>query len=281
MDEWKKVLLRLCLVASTSAWCACAGDAGTPPPDGGDASDLAPAPAPRAGVVSLESDTGLAQSFASASFMTSPPADACTTTAVGACFAYQCPPGPSTEMLALGSAGNIHIAGGLYPITLDPQADNSYRLPQSMRMMALWNGGETLTVSAGGGVDVPAFTAQVTAPSAPRISAPASTATGSFALSRAQDLVVTWSGGSGDTLDFAVSDAKSTTLVECHFPLAAGSGTVPSALLTLLPAGAGSSGASVSSNGSAAPSGWSISVLASSLALADDGTVYDPTLQIQ
>jgi hypothetical protein len=181
-------------------------------------------------------------------------------------------------MPTFGSAGSIHIAGGLYPIALQPPPDNSYR--SGLSTTALWNGGETLTVSASGGADVPAFTAQVTAPSEPRITAPAVTA-GTFALSRAQDLVVTWSGGSGDALDFAINDAQVTTIVECHFPLAAGSGTVPSALLMLLPAGAGGSGANVHSNGSAAPSGWSVTVFAESLALADDGTVYGRALQIQ
>lgn len=289
---------RLAALAFACALGACSGgDApggdGGPTPDGGAANDLAGAstdlagppdlaPPPSYGLVMLMSNNAPAQSFVasnvSAFFDTvTSSTSSCVTTTMGVCLAFQCT-GPSTSTRVHHSAGALHVAGGAFPVALTPAADSSYTA--RMSTSALWSGGEQLTIT-GAGAEVPAFTASVTAPAAPRISAPLAGGATTPTIVRAQDLGVTWSGGTVGTVDFSVNDSGGKTTINCHFPVAAGAGTVPAALLQLLPAGAGSSGAQIRSSSDTAVTGWIVQVWAYSLALLPDGKVYGGSVTIQ
>jgi hypothetical protein len=94
---------------------------------------------------------------------------------------------------------------------------------------------DVVALSVSGGLDVPAFDANVSPPSALTYAITGWTA--GYALSTAQDLQVTWTGGSVGTAVFALSNAQSTTpLLSCTFSAAAGTASIPHAALGALDA---------------------------------------------
>lgn len=68
---------------------------------------------------------------------------------------------------------------------------------------------------------------------------PATTVT----ISRASDYTLTWTGGTSGRVDVGASSAgNNTAYVFCDFEASAGTGTIPAALLSMLPAGQGGIG---------------------------------------
>lgn len=136
-------------------------------------------------------------------------------------------------------AGTIAVAVGAtnYTLTLGPSADgNIYTSSAPSSQNEFFSGGETISYSAPGGADVPAFSGTVTAPAEPTITAPAWSAP--FGGSpRSSDLQVSWSGRGGTSVVVALLNVNLNpagpaggNAVTCVFP-DTGSGTIPSGAL--------------------------------------------------
>ena len=158
-------------------------------------------------------------------------AGGCATATVGACEIATCTNLAGTQ----AEAGTVAITGGTQNVALTPETDKTYTTLTTTT--ALFTGGETLKATALGG-DVPAFTATVTAPTLAKITSPAKPASFMLAVDRAHDLAVTWTGGGGGKLQVFVSGGNKQ--VTCRFDASAGAGTVPAAVLGMLPTGSGS-----------------------------------------
>jgi hypothetical protein len=213
------------------AWFACALAAcGS---GGGDDSGPDAAPPGHAGGVALSSlkstSPALASTAASAAFTDS----ACTQSArTGGCYIQTCTPSQTYV-----SGGTVTISGGSETITLMPRADNMYQTFSAMT--EVFQPGQMASVSTTGGT-APAYMATLTMPSRITITAPAKSTT-AVGVDRTQDYTITWSGGtSGDVELFASSTTNPNSYVICAIPASAGSGTILSALLSMLPAGMGS-----------------------------------------
>lgn len=174
--------------------------------------------------------TPIQSGTASAGFFTS--GAACTMQQqLGPCVLQTC----TTGLTGAASAGLITISGGAETMTLAPAMDKTYA--QQTASERLFMGGETLTYSAQG-ADIPAFTKTLTAPARATITSPAKPST-SLAVSRTQDLTVTWTGGAGGKVQVALIGATIASTLLCRFEASAGTGTIPAAALAMLPAGNG------------------------------------------
>ncbi|HEU4405660.1 MAG TPA: hypothetical protein VFS43_10250 [Polyangiaceae bacterium] len=186
----------------------------------------------------------------------------------GSCLAYRCGTGTAGATV---SAGTVTLVGGDKPITLQPEEGTGYYPFYSDIATGLWNGGETLTFAASGGL-VPAFQGTLVAPSQVFVTAPAvpAGAPPTFTIDRASDLPVAWvGGGSGDVQALlSAGPPGETTQVICDFASGSGAGVVPPALLALLPPGDGSFVVSTLSWKTIAAGEWSIFLIAQSLATA-------------
>lgn len=211
---------------------ACGGTGGTGHTADADAPD-APAPTKAGGVTLRSSGAG----YASAGFGDG--GSLCRLTASsGACQFFMC-----TDVLppsASYSAGVLTIAGATIPISLVPDASNTYSSLQTEG--DLFVGGESLMLSAPGD-QVPAFTAMVTAPVRPTITSPAAPTTQPLVITRSAGLTVTWGDGStgggstGWVHAVVAGGPNASTEVECRFDAAAGTGTIPAELLMMVPTG--------------------------------------------
>jgi hypothetical protein len=139
------------------------------------------------------------------------------------------------------SAGVITITGGAQTVTFTPDASGAYPV-YSNQSAGLWSGGETITVTATG-AEVPAFSASATAPAPVQITQPAKVPAGTVVMfDRTQDFPVSWVPGSGGELHAMVVVNSQTAgeyqrQIDCAFQATAGSGVIPVAALTMLPAG--------------------------------------------
>jgi hypothetical protein len=88
----------------------------------------------------------------------------------------------------------------------------------------------------------------LTAPSLASITTPAKPAgMNPLVITRSQDLAVAWTGGGTGEMDFVLGTTNGSNpgpTLNCSFPANAGSGTIPTAALAMLPAGNGSFSAS-------------------------------------
>jgi hypothetical protein len=154
---------------------------------------------------------------------------------MGNCYVEQC--STTTPMHMYENAGSVHITGTSQPITLDPAADNTYMSFTATADLA--QPGDMLTVTADG-TTVPGYTETLVVPSKITITSPAKPAA-AVPVSRAADYTIAWSGGStGDVELAAGSSTQGAPFVYCQIPSSAGTGTIPAALLSMLPAGMGS-----------------------------------------
>ena len=138
------------------------------------------------------------------------------------CAWSACPWGPSGPPGgSSASAGTVTLRGGL---VAPPPA---YSLD-----IAPFAKGDALTVQAEGG-DFPKFDAQsIVAPGLPVLTAPAAP----YAITLAQDLIVTWQGGESNATFFvtATSDDPAGLWVSCRDAATIGSVTMPALLLASL-----------------------------------------------
>jgi hypothetical protein len=159
----------------------------------------------------------------------------CTDSVVGSCDVYVCQaPAPTTY----ASGGTVTISGLSQAVTMAPSVGKTYT-PYTAQQ-ALYAGGETINISAPG-ADAPAFTVAVTTPTRATITSPAKPAGGALIIDRTQDLVASWTGGgAGKVYLYVTGPATSSSNIVCRFEASAGTGSIPSAALAMLPAGMGS-----------------------------------------
>ncbi len=157
----------------------------------------------------------------------------CTRSTIGSCTISNCALAADAGMPPDGG----RVGAGV--VSLSGLADGGVTLmPMELGYQATISGavfipGGTIGVSTTGAT-VPAFTAQVTAPSGATLTAPVCTQSTCPAISKATGLTVTWSGGAGTV---AIEVLAGSEQVNCEYPAAAGTATIPPAVLASLPAG--------------------------------------------
>lgn len=173
----------------------------------------------------------------------------CSRSTVGACQSATCTfpdagvPAQDGGVVvdAVASAGTIDILGGIVAVQLVPQDGGSY--PTINGTSSLFNGGETLQITASGGV-VPAFTTSLDAPARTVVSTP----DGGVQVFRDQPLTLTWTPSSIGELRFSFQTSNASSpfeapseidLVACSFPVSAGTAEIPAEALQTLRAGSG------------------------------------------
>jgi hypothetical protein len=225
------VTLRLGLVLAVSALAACGSASGRGGDMGGGPS-LPMCPAYPHGMVTLletASSTSMVSVFQKSGSRT------CMTATSDSCSALIFAPlAGDAGMPPIADAGVISVSGGAMPIMLTPQSGGGYAPFHGMS--PLWSGGEPITISAAGG-ERRHFAATTTAPGAATLTMPAERPT---TIARGSDLSLSWSGsgiGVVEVLLSASSAGMPAVEVHCRYPLAAGHGVVPAAILGNLPAG--------------------------------------------
>lgn len=194
------------------------------------------------GVVSLTASPAPSASlYATTTFLPGGSAFVCGAPppSVGNCTVYLCTPRAVGSPPAVQpNAGVVSVDGGAMPLVFSPGSDGWYDPIQ--KATAVFVGGETLTASAVGTADVPAFVAKTKAPKVATISAPA-LPSGDWVVDRTTPIELTWSGLSSAERVSVTFGANTTNPneIECLFDGDAGSGTVPAEALAHLPAGDG------------------------------------------
>lgn len=169
-------------------------------------------------------------------------ANGCTTTAIGACTIATCDPNADATPPPLPQAGIVFFSGGTLPeagLGLVPQDGGVYGTAQ--HDSPLFAAGDMLQAKATGG-DVPAFSGTVVGPAAVTLTAPVADG-GRHQIDTSSELPVAWTGGeTGATVAVQLVAFKGSTPISigCRFDAAAGSGTVPKAVIAQLAGSTGS-----------------------------------------
>ncbi len=228
---------RAALVAVALAVAACSNPAGRGASDGG--SSLPPPPGCNSypsGVVQVVSGNPSLQTAMAVAFQMARPGATCSDMTMGSCVmttTTQTGVAPTTD------AGTVTVSGGAATLMATPMATTGggtgYANVTSMQ--SLWQGGESIVVSAAGGSAVPAFSSTLLAPSPATVTMPARPASGALALSRQDDLAISWSGDGYGSVDAELLGVGvGSVYVHCRWPVAAHTGAVPAAMLAGLPA---------------------------------------------
>jgi hypothetical protein len=128
-------------------------------------------------------------------------------------------------------AGDVKIAG-LRDITLTPGEKGVYSSKvENTDVKPFFETGSEVKFSAPG-ADVPTFETTLKGPSLITVTAPA-LSSGTYKLSRNEDLPVAWKGGTVGDVTAVVSSVTTTasTTISCKFKANAGTGTIPKAAL--------------------------------------------------
>jgi hypothetical protein len=195
--------------------------------------------------------TTVVRSYASAVF-NGGLVDCSTQAVIGPCRVVACPRSNSSsgERVPV-SAGTITISGGALasPFRLSPSAlmPDSLVVYQTLEgPTRFWNDGQTVRVQSTGATGgVPMFDQTVTGPPAIEVTAPTFVAGTPVRIPRDAPLDVTWTGGSSGTVKIEVTAPPGGgavtpwTQAVCSFAAPLGTGTIPSDVLTMLPAGGG------------------------------------------
>jgi hypothetical protein len=166
----------------------------------------------------------------SATFSTvlQPRGDNCTTTVEGACKVIDCVKGTGGAV-TVDSAGNISIAGTQAAGVISLTFAGGIYAPVSIGSR-LWNGGDTLTLSAAGAT-VPAFSGQsVTGPYEVTVTSPTCGPAGCGAFSRSSDLNVEWTGSS-PSLNVLLYSETAAQIVSILCSFSSSPGTVGAAAM--------------------------------------------------
>ncbi|MGZ5966239.1 MAG: hypothetical protein ACXWP4_01130 [Polyangiales bacterium] len=161
------------------------------------------------------------------------PGARCATKTDGPCLVVNCmgtgesPRGAAAGTLTLASAGASLL-------TSSPKSDGTY--PSTFKLGELWGAGDALKISAEGG-EIPAFSVDLTAPARPEIIEPP--VDSSPVIKRSADLVVKWKPSTGKVGVWAsqvpnTAELRTSTRFLCSFDAAAGTGTVPSSVVSTL-----------------------------------------------
>ncbi|MBK8171017.1 MAG: hypothetical protein IPK60_11830 [Sandaracinaceae bacterium] len=191
---------------------------------------------PRGSVTVRSSHHGAVQEgFASASFIAALPDGACVVSHPSdACEYLSCPSLETTP----ADSGDITVSGIASPLLLFPNVEHIYNIFRATT--ALWEGGETITISSVGNDDVgqvPPFSTALAAPSEVMITMPALSSSAAVIINRAEDFHVAWTGSSAGELVVEIANVDTgIQSLNCRFPVIAGSATVPAAALSSLAA---------------------------------------------
>jgi uncharacterized protein (TIGR03437 family) len=162
---------------------------------------------------------------------------------LGVCSVYNNPNGPLqpfTPVGGLDAGPQATITGGNGTKNIPGNA-GSYHAVLSPDATYFTTG--PITVSFPGGKDVAAFSSTFTPPAFPKMTSPQPDAQSPTAVTKANGLPVTWSGGSPDVTveidGFNVTDQFGTigAAFTCLVPSTAGSFTIPATVLQALPSG--------------------------------------------
>ena len=147
---------------------------------------------------------------------------------VGSCRRFTCP----AATLVTDDAGELRIdVAGSRVVTLPPRTTTTGPYVDGASGDVL-SEGDTVTFSVSGAI-IPAFVADVVAPSMPVLTLPST-------VSRTSNLVLAWTGTGGDTMQFSIVTATSAPggAVTCLVDGDAGALTVDASLLAPFTAGA-------------------------------------------
>ena len=208
----------------------------------------------------------------------------CQKKTLGACIVhYACQPVLTQPVDDAGltpyaSAGEVDVAGlptSATPIALTVMTGGMFpgQYGAYEQFTPLFAGGESVSVTAAGDA-VKAFTAMVTMPLQPTISAPDANAPAT--VGHGQDLPFAWSGGGSGDLHVSVAQTSTsgTPGIDCFWPAADGAGNIPSAALSLFAVGSVSLSLSVLSSSMLTVGDWQIEVVASTGPLQPSGASY-------
>jgi hypothetical protein len=176
----------------------------------------------------------------------------------------------------LASAGAIQVTGGSYALALAQKEGGAYAPlldgdASDAGPASLWLGGESLTVTASGGV-VPPFVGHVVAPSEIMVQTP-----GPTRLLRQGAFAISWVGASiGDVVVEIDQPANGHAgyYLECHFPVSAGVGVVSSEALGRLAAGGATMTVSTENRASLTAGPWLVKTFARTHASDLEGNEY-------
>jgi hypothetical protein len=252
----------------------------TPASDLAPSADLAPT---KIGAVLLGSDTtnGATDSYVYPVFGDVTAANNCSHAVVGACTVDICTADDTgSPTPRYYGAGLITVTGGLRDVEAAAAADGSYAgVVDDTR--PLWNGGETLRITAAGDA-VPAYEVTLQAPPRIVVSKPV-TSNGAVAIDRTADLLVEWSGAAKNVEISISADGDGTTYggIDCIVPTESGRAAVASSLLSRLPAGSGTVVIQSVSQQNIVAGDWMIYVLAGSLAADVSGAGFRNAVTLQ
>lgn len=193
-----------------------------------------------------------------------------TSKTIGPCLVEKIGSGSSPDETDL-SAGTIHITGGTKSVDLVPTAKKTY--DPVTGAVALWSGGETLTVAAEG-KDVPAFTTSLVAPSKLTMTAPAlPSPSANLSVTRSAPLSATWTGASSGqvVLYFDAATGSNAFSATCTFKASDGKAEVPAAAFADFPAIDGTFNFYVKEAAVASPPGWTVRFTVSSAIVGPSG----------
>jgi len=200
----------------------------------------------------------------------------CPETELGACILLDCTQAAPAPV----SAGTITITGATLPISLVPGTDKKYAGLSSQTQTYYTDG--AMVSFAASGADVPAFTVGLTTPSKATITAPVEPPSASpyLMVSRASPFSVSWTGGGSGQIQVALfAGSPSTKWIVCRFPASAGSGSVPTSTIAMLPAGQGSFAMSAIAATEIVAGDYGIHAMAYSNAVWTDGSIVSgPTM---
>ncbi len=160
----------------------------------------------------------------------------CAQKTFGSCLLTQCEGSGSAETEHV-DAGEISLGGGFSAPMLFADAFGEYE-DYFSTTEALFAPGASLVASVSGSAEVAAHSLTVTAPTPPRLNL--AVVNSALMLDSSESLLVSWSGGAGETLALSLTTADSSALaaLTCSFPFADGQGEVPQGAIQFLLPGA-------------------------------------------
>jgi len=178
------------------------------------------------------------------SFVTGIGLGGCAASVNGSCTMFSCPPPGNNSMN--DSAGNVTISGGqlVSPITLTPNGTGVYTsVAGPSRAFNPGNNIRFQGVGASGGVGP--FDQSVPAPSDVTLTTPVFSTTSPFTVNRSANLTASWTPVASPVGEVTISLAQLSAVevavgAICRFPISAGTATISSAILGMIPAGSGS-----------------------------------------
>lgn len=176
---------------------------------------------------------GVSTSYAlTASWLPSVEDSGCSLTTVEACLISSCSSGTLVDSTSL-DAGQLSFTSSSGSSAMLTRAGAAYAERNSGSFFAP---GDTVTVSGAGGADLPAFAAtSLVAPGAATLTAPACNGGTCSSFDRSQELTLTWSAQGTGVLEIVFSGTDQTRTATCGFDLSAGTATVPSPVLAVVP----------------------------------------------